>query len=153
MLTGDNEKTASQIAQKLDISYRANLTPFEKADFVTELKKSGIVVMAGDGINDALALSNSDIAIAMGSGAQIAIEASDVIVLNNSLASLQKGFEISLMTFRNIKQNLLISFIYNLITIPLAIMGYVIPMVAALSMSISSLLVVANSFRIKLKYV
>ena len=70
--------------------------------------------MAGDGINDALALSNSDIAIAMGSGAQIAIEASDVIVLDNSLASLQKGFEISLMTFRNIKQNLLISFIYNL---------------------------------------
>ena len=152
MLTGDNESVASKVAQSLGIDeYHSFLSPFDKADFIMRLKSEGVVVMAGDGINDALALSNSNIAIAMGSGAKIAIEASDVIVLDNSLKSLQNGFEISKTTFYNIKQNLLISLVYNLVTIPLAVMGYIIPMIAALSMSLSSLLVVANSFRIKYK--
>ncbi|MCK5293405.1 MAG: cation-translocating P-type ATPase, partial [Arcobacteraceae bacterium] len=103
----------------------------------------------GDGINDALALSRADISISMGSGADIAIAISDVVILNNSLKGLEKSFYISKRTYGFIKQNLLISLIYNVITIPIALAGFVIPLVAALSMSLSSLLVVGNSVRIK----
>ncbi|MDY0327575.1 MAG: heavy metal translocating P-type ATPase [Arcobacteraceae bacterium] len=153
MLTGDNEKVAKNIAQSVGISnYHANLTPIQKADFIQMLKSQGkIVVMAGDGVNDALALSKSDIAIAMGNGADIAIATSDVVILDDSLIGLVKCFEISHKTYKLIKQNLTISLVYNAITIPIAMAGYVIPLVAALSMSLSSLLVVGNSLRIKRK--
>jgi Cu+-exporting ATPase len=89
------------------------------------------------------------VAIAMGNGADISISVSDVVLLNNSLKSLKEAFIISKRTYKFIKQNLGISLVYNVITIPLAMMGFVIPLVAALSMSLSSLLVVANSMRIK----
>ena len=153
MLTGDNGSSAQKIADEIGIDeFKSSLLPTQKAEFVQSLKEAGkTVMMVGDGINDSIALSNADIAIAMGNSADIAIEVSDIIVLDNSLRSLKNGFIISKRTFSNIKQNLLISLIYNLVTIPLAVLGYVIPMVAALSMSLSSLLVVANSFRIKLK--
>jgi Cu+-exporting ATPase len=153
MLTGDNEKVAQKIANKIGIeSYHAQLTPIQKADYINKLKEQNkIVVMVGDGINDALALSRSDIAIAMGNGADISIAISDVVILNDSLKGLQDSFYISKRTFSFIKQNLTISLIYNIITIPIAIAGYVIPLVAALSMSLSSLLVVGNSMRIKQK--
>lgn len=153
MLTGDNEKVAKNIAQSVGISnYHANLTPVQKGDFITNLKNQGkIVVMAGDGVNDALALSKSDIAIAMGNGADISIATSDVVILDDSLRGLVKCFEISHKTYKLIKQNLTISLVYNAITIPIAMAGYVIPLVAALSMSLSSLLVVGNSLRIKRK--
>ena len=153
MLTGDNANSARKIADEIGIDeFHSSLLPTQKAEFVKSLKEAGkTVMMVGDGINDSIALSNADIAIAMGNSADIAIEVSDIIVLDNSLKSLTNGFIISKRTFSNIKQNLLISLIYNLVTIPLAVLGYVIPMVAALSMSLSSLLVVANSFRIKLK--
>jgi P-type Cu+ transporter len=153
MLTGDNEKVAKNIAQSVGISnYHANLTPVQKGEFITNLKNQGkIVVMAGDGVNDALALSKSDIAIAMGNGADISIATSDVVILDDSLRGLVKCFEISHKTYKLIKQNLTISLVYNAITIPIAMAGYVIPLVAALSMSLSSLLVVGNSLRIKRK--
>jgi len=153
MLTGDNEQVASKIAKSAGIErFKAHIDPFGKADFVNQLKKEGkIVVMAGDGVNDAPALSKSDIAIAMGSGADISIAVSDVVILNNSLNGLRDSFMISKRTYKFIKQNLGISLLYNVITIPLAVMGYVIPLVAALSMSLSSLLVVGNSMRIKIK--
>ena len=155
MLSGDNESVSKKIAFEIGIKeYRSKLSPKDKAEYIKKLKKDNkVVVMVGDGINDSLALAHSDIAIAMGSGADIAIDVSDIIILDNSLVSLQNGFEIATQTFSNIKQNLLISLLYNAVTIPLAIAGYVIPMVAALSMSFSSLLVVANSYRIKLKRV
>lgn len=151
MLTGDNEYVAKKIASMVGIkNYHHSLNPIEKADFIDNLKKDGkIVVMAGDGINDALALSKSDIAIAMGNGADISIATSDVVILDNSLNALVKSFEISHKTYKLIKQNLAISLIYNALTIPIAMAGYVIPLVAAISMSLSSLLVVGNSLRIK----
>jgi len=151
MLTGDNEFVAKEISSKVGIdSYHHSLSPIDKANFIDALKtKKEIVVMAGDGVNDALALSKSDISIAMGSGADISIATSDVIILDDSLEGLVKSFEISNKTYRLIKQNLGISLVYNAITIPIAMAGYVIPLVAAISMSLSSLLVVGNSLRIK----
>ncbi len=151
MLTGDNEKAAARVAEEVGISlYKSNLLPDEKAGQIDILHAEGrLVVMAGDGINDALALSKSDIAIAMGSGSDVALEVSDVVLLDDRITSLKDAFLISRRTFRFVKQNLALSILYNTITIPLAIAGYVIPLVAALSMSLSSLLVVGNSMRIK----
>jgi Cu+-exporting ATPase len=151
MLTGDNEKVACKIASKLGIeNFISGVNPIEKSQYIKQLKYSGnIVVMAGDGVNDAIALSSSDVAIAMGNGADISIGVCDVVLLNNNLKSLKEAFEISRRTYKFIKQNLTISLVYNVLTIPLAMMGFVIPLVAALSMSLSSLIVVANSMRIK----
>jgi len=153
MLTGDNEKVASKVAKEVGIDkFYHSLLPLQKADIVKSYQKSGKkVIMAGDGINDSVALSLAEISVAMGSGAGIALEVSDVILLDDEIKSLYTSYNLSKQTYTNIKQNLLISLVYNLITIPLAIMGYVIPLVAALSMSISSLLVVGNSLRISLK--
>jgi len=153
MLTGDNKEVATKVASKVGIkNIIANMKPAEKANYIKDLKKEGkIVIMAGDGINDCVALANSDLAVAMGNSADIAICVSDIVLLNNSLHSLKQAFEVSKRTYKFIKQNLLLSLIYNMITIPLAMMGFVIPLVAALSMSLSSLLVVGNSMRIKIK--
>ncbi|MEA1914750.1 MAG: heavy metal translocating P-type ATPase [Campylobacterota bacterium] len=151
MLTGDNANVAAKIARDIGIdNYESHMTPLDKANYINQLKKNDkTVVMAGDGVNDALALSRSDVAIAMGNGADISIAISDVVILNDSLKGLQESFYISKRTFGFIKQNLSISLVYNIITIPIAMAGYVIPLVAALSMSLSSLLVVGNSMRIK----
>ena len=153
MLTGDNNMVASSVASKVGIkNFVANIDPIGKANYIKKLKEEGkIVVMVGDGINDSVALASSDVSIAMGNASDIAISVSDIVLLNNSLDSLKQAFLISNRTYKFIKQNLLISLIYNMITIPLAMAGFVMPLVAALSMSLSSLLVVANSMRIKLK--
>ena len=153
MATGDHERVAKRVAKEVGIdSYKSQMSPIDKAEFVKSLRDSGkIVVMVGDGINDALALSKADVSIAMGGGADVALAMSDVVILNNSLLGIKDSFRISRRTYKFIKQNLLISLIYNIITIPIAIAGYVIPLVAALSMSLSSLLVVGNSMRIKEK--
>ena len=153
MLTGDNQQVASKVSSSLNIKkYLSKQTPISKAEYIKKLKTDGkIVVMVGDGVNDSVALSNSDVAIAMGTSADISMEVSDVVLLNSSLPSLKDAFEISSRTYKFIKQNLAISLVYNLITIPFAMFGYVIPLVAALSMSLSSLIVVLNSLRIKIK--
>jgi len=153
MLTGDNEKVASKVSTLLNIKkHLSKQTPVSKAEYIKELKKEEkIVIMVGDGVNDSVALSNSDVGIAMGTSADISMEVSDIVLLNSSLSSLKDAFEISSRTYKFIKQNLAISLIYNLITIPFAMFGFVIPLVAALSMSLSSLLVVLNSLRIKIK--
>ncbi len=153
MLTGDHEVVAQRVAKQVGIEqFYHSLTPIDKADFIDKLHEDGkIVVMAGDGINDAVALAKSDIACAMGSGADIAIEVSDVVLLHDSLDSLRYAFAISRRSFAAVKQNLTLSVLYNIITVPLAVMGYVTPLIAALAMSLSSLIVVANSSRIKVK--
>ena len=153
MATGDNEKVAKKVAKEVGIkNVMAAMSPMDKANKIMALKEEGkTVVMVGDGINDTLALSKADIAIAMGSGADVALAMSDVVVLNNSLMGIKDSFVISRRTYKFIKQNLMLSLLYNVVTIPLAIAGYVMPLIAALSMSLSSLLVVGNSMRIKQK--
>lgn len=153
MLTGDNEQVASKIAKKLGIKkYFSHQTPVSKANYIKELKKQKkVVVMVGDGVNDSVALSSSDVAIAMGNSADISLAVSDVVLLNSTLKSLKDAFIISNKTYTHIKQNLAFSLLYNAITIPLAMTGFVIPLIAALSMSLSSLIVVLNSLRIKMK--
>jgi Cu+-exporting ATPase len=153
MLTGDNEQVATRIASELNINkYFSTQTPISKANYIKELKKENkVVVMVGDGVNDSVALGNADVAIAMGNSADVSLAISDIVLLNSSLNSLQEAFVISNKTYKFIKQNLLLSIIYNMVTIPLAMFGYVIPLVAALSMSLSSLMVVLNSLRIKMK--
>ncbi|MDX1296585.1 MAG: cation-translocating P-type ATPase, partial [Sulfurimonadaceae bacterium] len=154
MLTGDHERAAARIAKEVGIdTYRSEMTPDEKAKVITALHDEGrVVVMAGDGVNDILALAKADIGIAMGNGSDIAIDVSDVVLMNDSLTSLLEAFKISKTTFRLVKQNLGLSLVYNAVTIPLAMAGYVIPLVAAISMSFSSLLVVGNSMRIRLNW-
>ena len=154
MLTGDHTKSANKVAKSIGIEMiHANLSPQDKFLIVQELQKEKkVIVMVGDGVNDILALGCADIGIVMGSGSDIAIDVGDVVLLNNSLPSLLTAFKISSTTFKLIKQNFGISLVYNAITIPLAMFGYIIPLIAALSMSLSSLLVVGNSLRIKYKW-
>jgi Cu+-exporting ATPase len=154
MLTGDHGMIAKRVAKEVGIkNFLYEQTPEDKSKYVEMLHhKDKKVVMVGDGVNDILALANADIGIVMGSGSDIAIDVGDVVLLNNSLNALQDAFKISNTTLKLIKQNLLLSLVYNGITIPLAISGYVIPLVAAISMSISSLLVVGNSMRIRMKW-
>ncbi|PUE64172.1 heavy metal translocating P-type ATPase [Arcobacter caeni] len=153
MLTGDNENVASNIAKQLNIkNYFSSQTPISKAEYIKKLKiEDKVVVMVGDGVNDSVALSNADVAIAMGNSADVSLAVSDIVLLNSSLKSLMDAFIISSRTYKFIKQNLYLSLIYNAVTIPLAMAGYVIPLIAALSMSLSSLMVVLNSLRIKMK--
>ncbi len=153
MLTGDHERAAERVAREAGIEeVHARLLPQQKAEWIERFRSEGhVVVMAGDGINDAVALARSEIAIAMGSGADVAIEVSDVVLLEDRPESLYGAFAISRRAFRTVKQNLAFSLLYNLIAVPLAVAGYVNPLVAALSMSLSSLFVVGNSIRIKLE--
>lgn len=151
ILSGDRFAVVESIAKSLNIAeFYAEQSPIDKSAFIDKLHTEGRkIVMVGDGINDAIALNKSDIAISMGAGSDIAIESSDIVLLDDSLASLERAHKIALKTYATIKQNIKISIIYNLLTIPLAMMGFIIPLFAALSMSFSSILVVLNSLRIK----
>ena len=151
MLTGDHLSSAKKVAHEVGIEiFESDLTPEAKSLYIQKLHNEGkIVVMAGDGVNDILALALADIGISMGSGSDIAIDVSDVVLLNDTLSSLSDAFKISKRTYFMIKQNLALSLLYNAITIPLAMAGYIIPLLAAISMSFSSLMVVGNSLRIR----
>ena len=154
LLSGDHENITKKVALEVGIkNFMFEQTPQDKAKYIEKLHKEGKkVVMVGDGVNDILALALADIAIAMGGGSDIAVEVGDVVLLDDSLKSLSDAFKISRTTFGLIKQNLFISLAYNALTIPLAMAGYVIPLFAAISMSLSSLLVVGNSMRIRHKW-
>jgi Cu+-exporting ATPase len=152
MLTGDHEQSAYKVADKVGIKeVHAKLLPQDKAALIDEFQSKGeVVVMVGDGINDAIALAQSNIAIAMGRGADVAISVSDVVLLDEKPQSILEAYKISQRTFRAVKENLGFSLLYNTVAVPLAVAGFVNPLIAALSMSLSSLVVVGNSMRIKM---
>lgn len=152
MLTGDQEKIAQKIALDLGIDeFYAQTDPLKKAKIVSDLNKISPVVMVGDGINDLVALKSASVGICMGSGAAVSVENSDIVLLKDDLKSLNLAMKLSKFTFLTIKQNLGFSLIYNAITIPLAMAGLIIPLFAAISMSLSSIIVVLNSSKIKFK--
>lgn len=151
MLTGDNKKTATYIANQVGIdNVIAEVLPVDKVNEVNRLREQGYyVAMVGDGINDAPALIAADIGIAIGTGADIAIEASDITLLRGSLSGVPNAIIISKKTLRNIKQNLFASLFYNSLGIPLAMFGLLSPLIAGLAMSLSSVSVVLNALRLK----
>ena len=146
MITGDNEITAKAIAKKVGIKeIIANVLPKDKAKKVEELQKSGFVAFVGDGINDAPALKQSNVGIAMGSGTDIAIEAGDLVLAKSSLIGVVQAIKLSKATFRKIKQNLFWAFAYNVVSIPMAIAGLLHPVIAEIAMALSSITVVTNA--------
>ena len=151
MLTGDNERTARAIGEKLGIErIIANVLPGDKAKVIKELQAEGkVVAMVGDGINDAPALAQSDIGIAIGSGSDVAKETGGIILVKDDLRDVIKSIRLSKTTMRKIKQNLFWAFFYNPVAIPIAAFGLLNPIIAAAAMSLSSLSVVSNSALLK----
>ncbi len=155
LLTGDNETCAQEVSKKVGIdTYYANILPIEKGDIISDARLRDVSAMVGDGVNDALALARADVGIAIRSGNDIALEAGDVILMNNDLGDVVNALDISKKTMRIIKQNLFWALIYNTLCIPIAcgaldMVGISLnPMIAALAMSLSSLCVVSNALRL-----
>jgi Cu+-exporting ATPase len=158
MLTGDNERTAKRIASTLGIErFHAGVTPQEKHTFITSMKQPGAVVgMAGDGINDAPALAEADVGIAMGTGTDIAMETAPVTLVRGDLRGIVHAIQLGRAMMRNIRQNLLFAFLYNALGIPIAAgilypwLGVLLsPMIAGAAMSLSSVSVIANALRLR----
>lgn len=151
MITGDNDRTAKAIAKEVGIKHViSEVLPEHKAKEVEKLKQEGkIVAMVGDGINDAPALATAHIGMAMGTGTDIAIEASDVTLMRGDLTSIAEAIHISKLTMRNIKQNLFWAFAYNSLGIPVAAIGFLAPWVAGAAMAFSSVSVVLNALRLQ----
>jgi Cu2+-exporting ATPase len=158
MLTGDNENTAKFVATSLHLSsYKANCSPEDKRNEIMRLQAAGeIVAMAGDGINDAPALAQADIGIAMGTGTDVAIESAKITLVKGDLLSIAKAKKLSHSVMRNINQNLFFAFTYNVLGVPIAagvlypFFGILLsPMIAALAMSFSSVSVIVNALRLR----
>jgi len=158
MLTGDQQNAAEQVAQQLGIDeFRSGVLPAEKAEVVKELQADGhIVAMAGDGVNDAPALAQAHVGIAMGNGSDIAIESTGVVLVKGDLTGIVRARKLSKTTMRNIRQNLVFAFLYNSLGVPVAagvlypFFGILLsPMIAAAAMSLSSVSVIANALRLK----
>jgi len=158
MLTGDNEKTAKTVAEKLGIDeFEAGVRPEDKHERIKALKASGRkVAMAGDGINDAPALAEADVGIAMGTGTDVAIESAGVTLVKGDLRGIVKAVKLSRRTMQNVRQNLFFAFIYNALGVPVAggvlypVIGLLLnPMIAAAAMSFSSVSVIGNSLRLR----
>ena len=160
MLTGDDEKAAKYMASLVGIDdVVAHVLPQDKLEKIKELQSQGrIVAMAGDGVNDARALAQADVGIAMGTGTDVAIESAGITLLGGDISKLVKAIRLSKITMRGIKQNLFWAFIYNIVGIPLAsgifypVFGWLLsPVFAGFAMAMSSVSVVSNSLRIKAK--
>jgi Cu+-exporting ATPase len=158
MATGDNETTANAVARTLGIdAVRAGLRPEDKLNLIAELQRQGrVVAMAGDGINDAPALAKADVGIAMGTGADVAMESAGLTLLKGDLRGVVRGVKLARATMRNIKQNLFFAFVYNALGVPVAagvlypVFGILLsPIIAAAAMSLSSVSVVGNALRLR----
>lgn len=151
MLTGDNEGSAARVAQLLGIEdFRANVLPENKASEVASLKRDGTkVAMVGDGINDAPAIAAADVGIAMSTGTDVAMHVAGITLMHGDPQLISDSIDISKMTFSKIKQNLFWAFIYNIIGIPLAALGFLSPVIAGAAMAFSSVSVVGNSLLLK----
>jgi Cu+-exporting ATPase len=158
MLTGDNATTARTVAESLGIEqFEADVKPQDKYDRVHKLRADGhVVAVAGDGVNDAPALAEADVGIAMGTGAAVTIETADVTLLAGDLRGISRAFLLSRAVMRNIRQNLFFAFVYNLLGVPIAagvlypLFGIVLsPVFAAVAMSFSSVSVVLNALRLR----
>ena len=157
MVTGDNETTAKAVADELGIDFRAGVLPQAKAEVVKEYQQKGAVVaMAGDGVNDAPALAQANIGIAMGTGTDVAMEAGSITLLKGDLRGILRARHLSRRTMRNIRENLFFAFVYNAVGVPLAAgvlfpaFGWLLnPMIAAAAMSFSSVSVIANALRLR----
>jgi Cu2+-exporting ATPase len=156
MLTGDCQGTAEATAEQVGIrDVIASVTPSGKAEHIRSLKDRGGVIMVGDGINDAPALTEADVGIAIGAGSDIAIDSADAVIMNSSLTDVAAAIRLSRATLRTIKGNLFWAFFYNVLGIPLAagvfirLTGWEMsPMIGAAAMSLSSLFVVTNALRL-----
>ena len=158
ILTGDNEKTAQAIARELGINeVYAGLMPKDKQDIVKKFKAAGVKVMvAGDGINDAPALAEAEVGVAMGTGTDVAIESAGITLVKGDLNGIVKALHLSRGVMRNIRQNLFFAFLYNVLGVPLAAgalypaFGLILnPMIAGAAMSFSSVSVIGNSLRLR----
>jgi len=158
MLTGDNRTTAQAVATKLGISdIEAEVLPEQKNAIVRRLRSEGhAVAMAGDGVNDAPALAEADVGVAMGTGTDVAMQSAGVTLVKGDLAGIARARALSRATMRNIRQNLVLAFLYNVLGIPLAagvlypVFGLLLsPIVAAAAMSLSSVSVIGNSLRLR----
>jgi Cu2+-exporting ATPase len=160
MLTGDNAITAKAVAKELNLDdFKADCLPDDKFNTIKELQKQGhIVAMAGDGINDAPALAQANIGIAMGTGTDIAMQSAEITLVKGDLKGIAHAMELSKDVMRNIKQNLFFAFVYNILGVPIAagllfpLFGILLsPMIAAAAMSFSSVSVIANALRLRRK--
>ena len=152
LMTGDNERTAKAIAKQagIDLVF-AGVMPADKAAYVKKLQRKGTVAMVGDGINDAPALAQADIGIAMRSGTDVAMEAGNIVIMKNELADIPRSIRLSQATMSKIRQNMFWALIYNTIGIPIAALGLLNPIIAGGAMAMSSVSVVTNSLLLKFK--